>query len=120
MKLPKRALTDVDLKRYTKHIPFFRGVFMRDQIPDKPKEKECAIINLDSNDGNGTHWVAYKKNGNAVHYFDSFGNLKPPMDLVRYFGVKNKIFYNHKIFQKYNTYNCGHLCIEFLINKEYG
>lgn len=86
---------------------------MRDSLPLKPLYKETGIINLDSTDGNGTHWVAYKKIGKSVKYFDSFGNLSPPKEVIEYF--KNcKIKYNHNRYQKFNTYNCGHLCIEFL------
>jgi len=33
---------------------------------------------LDSEHGTSTHWVAYKKIGNQVQYYDSFGNLPPP------------------------------------------
>ena len=42
----------------------FRGVFVRDNLPSKPRRNECGILNLDDRDGNGTHWVAWhKKNG---------------------------------------------------------
>ena len=90
---------------------------MRNDLPKNgPKVKESAIINLDDKTGPGTHWVAYKKNGNDVHYFDSFGNLKPPKDVINYLGV-DEIKYNYKTFQSFNTFNCGHLCLEFLSGK---
>jgi hypothetical protein len=38
-------------------------------------------------------WVAYKKRGNKVIYFDSFGDLQPPTDLVTYLNV-DEIKYN--------------------------
>lgn len=94
-------------------IPNFRGIFMRDSLPTYPTKYECAIVNLDSNKGSGTHWVAYKKKGSSVDYFDSFGALKPPLELARYFR-QCKIRYNYDPYQKYNTINCGHLCLEFL------
>ncbi|KAJ8910927.1 hypothetical protein NQ315_014261 [Exocentrus adspersus] len=115
--LPKRPLTDLDLIKYAKmlKIPNFKGVFMRDTLPDSKMalQKECAILNLDSNTNKGTHWVAYSKNGNMVQYFDSFGALKPPIELVRY--LKGcRIIYNNDQYQRYNQVNCGHLCLEFL------
>lgn len=88
---------------------------MRNTLPSTPPKRcESAIINLDSVEGPGTHWVAYSKRGDSILYFDSFGALKPPMELVRYFGSKYKIKYNPDQYQTYNTINCGHLCLEFL------
>lgn len=91
---------------------------MRDNLPEFPRRIECAVVNLDSFKGHGTHWVAYYKNGSSVNYFDSFGNLKPPLELTNYFNKKGplNIKYNYDRFQNYNQINCGHLCLEFLIN----
>lgn len=116
MKLPQKALTNYDIWRFAKllQIPYFRGVFMRDDLPKSgPKTNESGVLNLEDKTGRGTHWVAYKKRGNVVEYFDSFGNLKPPLEVVRYF--KNCIInYNHDRYQQFNTQNCGHLCLKFL------
>lgn len=126
-KLPNRPLYDYEISDFVNKlkVPYFRGVFMRDTLPKKTKYNESAVVNLDSNKNNGTHWVAYKKRGNNVEYFDSFGNLKPPKELVNYFeggGVSSKgkpspikISYNREQYQKFNTTNCGHLCIKFLL-----
>lgn len=89
---------------------------MLDNLPIKPFKNECGIVNLDSTDGNGTHWVAYKKKDKQVIYFDSFGNLKPPIEIVKYF-QKNNIKYNYTKYQQYDTYICGHLCLKFLYNQ---
>lgn len=95
-------------------ITTFRGIFMRDQLPKKPKTEECGIINLDNHAGTGTHWVAYYKLNKNVMYFDSFGNLQPPKEFVNYIGSDTKILYNHDRYQDFNTINCGHLCLKFL------
>ena len=56
---------------------------MRDGLPKRgPRKLESAMVNLDDSQGPGTHWVAYRKKGNHVTYFDSFGNLQPPLALV--------------------------------------
>lgn len=57
---------------------------MRNTLPKFSNKNECAIFNLDSSEGHGTHGVAHKKHGNEVEYFDSFGNLKPPKELINY------------------------------------
>lgn len=86
---------------------------MRNSMPSSgPRRNESAIVNLDNQSGPGTHWVAYKKRGNSIIYFDSYGNLRPPVDLQRYF-KHYKILYNTDLYQ-YKPYNCGHLCLEFL------
>lgn len=117
MKLPNRALYDYELVKYAKRlrIPYFRGVYMRNSLPQSPPHhRECAIVNLDLSTNSGTHWVAYRKNGRLVDYFDSFGNLKPPKELVQYLGKNIKILYNSDRYQNYNQTNCGRLCLDFL------
>lgn len=95
---------------------------MRNNLPKKIRNKnECGIINLDNQEGPGTHWTAYHKKGSQIIYFDSYGNLKPPLEAVKYFNSasdKVKIKYNHFAYQSYNMYNCGHLCIEFLYSNK--
>ena len=75
---------------------------------------EMAIVNLDSYTGSGSHWVCYKKKGANVDYFDSFGNLRPPIELIRYFGESVCVRYNYPSFQNLNSVICGHLCLLFL------
>jgi len=58
---------------------------MRDLLPEAPKSRECGIVNLDNL--RATHW-GIKKKKNDIHYFDSFGNLQPPREVVKYLGVE--------------------------------
>ena len=54
IKLPQRALTDVDILKYAKvlRIPNFRGVFMRNALPASgPRYCESAVVNLDDASG---------------------------------------------------------------------
>lgn len=120
--LPPRPLTDIDLKSFGKEIPFFRGVFMRNNLPSTgPLVNESAIVNLDDRNGRGTHWVAYKKRGPSVKYFDSFGDLPPPRELVKYLlqgpSSAQNILYNNERKQQFNTVWCGHLCLKFLFKR---
>lgn len=88
---------------------------MLDELPKRPRRNECGIINLDSSTGSGTHWVAYHKKGTNIEYFDSFGNLQPPKELLNYLG--DNIMYNYEAYQNYNSVNCGHLCLKFLYKR---
>lgn len=85
---------------------------MRDELPELPQPIECGIINLDSSANSGTHWVAYGKRYDYIEYFDSYGNLKPPKEFIKYMG--HEINYNHRNLQGNSLYNCGHLCLKFL------
>lgn len=88
---------------------------MRNELPRSgPRMRESAIINLDDARGPGSHWVAFRKDGKNITYFDSFGNLRPPTDLLNYLGSGNVIQYNHKQFQDFKSHHCGHLCLRFL------
>lgn len=96
-------------------IPHFKGVFMRDNLSNtKPKVNECMIINHDSIHNDGTHWTCFVKVEKNVYYFDSFGKLAPPLELIRYLGSDCHIFYNYEQYQKFETVICGHLCLRFL------
>lgn len=121
MKLPRKALTNFDIIHLIKKlkIPHFRGVFMRNHLPKKVRKFECGIVNLDNYENEGTHWTAYVKRNEEVIYFDSYGNLKPPLELINYFlsdSIFNKIRYNYESYQDYNSYVCGQLCLIFLYN----
>lgn len=87
---------------------------MRDGMPEKPLKRECGIINLDDKSNSGTHWTCYCKDDLATYYFDSFGNLQPPEEFIKYLGSDKNVYYNYRKYQKYGTQNCGQLCLQFL------
>lgn len=120
--LPERPLTNYDIIEYIKQIkiPHFRGVYMRDNLPKSgPKKNECMIINHDSVENPGTHWTSYVKTDKNVYYFDSYGKLPPPLELMNYLGSGCNIYCNYKRFQKFGTVICGHLCLQFLYEFHY-
>lgn len=102
-------------------IPHFHGVFMRDALSKKvkPKARECWIINHGSSQTDGTHWTALAKNANTAFYFDSFGKLPPPFEVIDYLSNSDdtvSLYYNAKKYQSYGSTICGHLCLRFLCN----
>jgi len=74
---------------------------MRDLLPEAPKSRECGIVSLYNSRWSGTLWVANNKNKNCIHYFDSFWNLQPPREVVKYFGYR--IQYNYDRVQNFET-----------------
>ena len=87
--LPRKTMYEDEILGYVNllAIPNFRCVKMRDDLPAKPWKKECGILNLDSLKHEGTHWVAWYKNGKERYYFDSFGQY-PPFELLHYLSMK--------------------------------
>lgn len=119
MKLPHHPLTNLELKKYASMlaIPYFRGIYMRNKLPKKIRKRESGIVNLDDALGRGTHWVAYKKQDKHITYFDSYGDLRPPVEIEQYLLSNDRtgiINYNYRRYQKDTDVNCGQLCLEFL------
>ena len=119
---PERGLTNLDLMRYASilRIPYFRGVFMRDELPKVDRQIECGIVNLNRSDEMGSHWVCYVRNQNDRIYFDSFGQITP-LELQEYLKTpkefntnKAVIQRNSDVVQRPNSHVCGHLCLVVL------
>ena len=119
---PKAALYDTDINDYVEKcsIPNFRLVAMRDGLPKQPNFIESGIINLDDTRGSGTHWCCWFKQDQLRIYFDSYG-LKPPQELINYLKTPVEIRKNLGVIrcnaivvQRYNTYECGSLCLYVL------
>ena len=106
--LPDRVLSNFDLEEACKDLPFWKGIFSRNEPPKTPEKRECGILNLDSSNGKGTHWVAWHKNKSTKYYFDSYG-VQPPKEIKEH--LKSPIYYNSNSIQEPNTHICGHLCI---------
>lgn len=98
-----------------KPIKSFRGVYLRDNLPDSPKRVEIGILNLDSIENNGTHWTLFSNNVDNCYYFDSFGH-RPPKELMEYF--QKDVWYSTFQLQEIGTKYCGHLCVKlaYLLN----
>ena len=111
--LPNKPLTNFELIEAAKklNIPNFRGVFVRDELPKKPRAKECGILNLDDSNGVGSHWCSFSKNGKDKIYFDGYG-LPPPTELINY--LQSPVLYNSERIQPDNEVFCGHLCLYVL------
>jgi hypothetical protein len=112
--LPNESLTNFQLIDAAKKlkIKHFKGVFVRDQLPKKPRVIECGILNTGDSTTNGFHWICWHKNGKTKICFDSYA-LPPPVELVDYLKSES-VYYNSERVQYGNTVFCGHLCLYVL------
>lgn len=89
----------------------------KDLLHINPPKEGGYIVNLqDSEDGDGSHWVAlWLENPNKAAYMDSFA-VVPPLDVIDYcykFNCK-EILVNDKTIQRLEYGRCGQYCLSFL------
>ena len=122
--LPRGTLYDGELVRYVQrlNIPNFRGVKMRDELPVKPHKEECGILNFNTHNQPGSHWVCWYKSGSERYYFDSFGE-PPPIEILTYLKTYEELRKNSPVIrrsavtvQHYRSNECGSLCL-FVLKK---
>ena len=116
-----KPLSNFDLMEWVKKLDLkhFRGIYSRDQLPQKI-QKEIGIINLDDMQGPGTHWVCYRNVDSVVEYFDPFG-LIMPNEALKYFRSSGKhIVYSLDEIQNRNTVLCGYWCLYYLLERQNG
>lgn len=120
--LPRDTMFDTDLKRYVHilSIPHFRGVMMRDELSNNPLNEECGILNLNTHNESGSHWICWYKNRNDRYFFDSFGE-SPPIELLKYLKTQSEYQNNLPVIrrsaitvQHYYSNECGSLCLYML------
>lgn len=94
----------------------FLGVFASDNLPKSvgPFNHTSLIVNLDTNNLPGTHWVAIITRENEAYYFDPFGR-SPPLIIASWL---NKYFddwrYNNRQVQTISSTYCGYFCLHFI------
>ena len=96
-------MTNFDIMNWVKELKIktFDGVFNKGS---RQWASNCGIINLDSNNGPGTHWACYVDS----FYFDPFG-LPPPENILF---IKR---YNTLQYQKKKiSVLCGYFCLFFI------
>ena len=60
---------------------------MRDTLPLHAFSVECGIVNFNTSNQPGSHWVCYYCKKTDIIYFDSYGQITP-VEIQRY--LKNK------------------------------
>jgi hypothetical protein len=90
------------------------GTFASNQIPDLKNDDMC-IVNLDSTDEPGSHWVALYQKNDIIYIYDSFGRQT--------YKILPNIYKLHKVVhmsdndaeQKHHEFNCGQRSLAWLL-----
>ena len=101
----------------SRHVKHFVGVFPLNKLPPHIDPVSRLIINTDSHNLGGRHWIALSfESGGIVLAFDPFGWYYPPLlinKLHKNPAIK-RIMYNHTMFQSPTEKTCGLYCLQFL------
>ena len=116
-----KPLSNFDLEKWIDDlgIKYFRSIYSRDRLPDHIRKNECGIINLDSIEGQGTHWACYRNiDKQMVEYFDPFGLIMPHE--IQHYLVKSgkKVIFSQDEIQNRDTVLCGYWCLYYLIERQ--
>ena len=107
--MPPHPLTNFEIMKYYENEPEFNGVYSRDNLPNKIKDR-AYVINIDEYSNIGTHWIALYVKNNDITYFDSFGVEHIPKEIKAF--IKNKKVKTN--IQAYDSIMCGYFCIGFI------
>ena len=110
--MPPHPLTNFEITKYYENESRFNGVYSRDNLPNKIKDR-AYVINLDEYSHIGTHWITLSVKNNEITYFDSFGVEHIPKEIKAF--IKNKnVKRNIFRIQAYDSIMCGYFCIGFI------
>ena len=83
-------LTNFEIQRYCQNESRFNGVFSKNNLLLKIKDR-AYVINLDEYADIGTHWIDLFCNRNEIVNFDSFGVEHVSGEIKEFVGNKNII-----------------------------
>jgi hypothetical protein len=106
--------TTQQLQYYMRFKPNFLEVFCNNHISDTHLLNYSFIVNTDTCNLNGTHWVAIKVFGLYLIYFDPMGWI-PFRSILKQFSRKT-IYVNYSLVQNGST--CGEHCVYYLYNNQ--
>jgi len=103
-----------------KYIPDFNGVYPVDKLPKVIKSPTSIIVNTDTSNLQGQHWIAlsYEK-GKEVYAFCPLGLYYPRCLTEKLHKSGCKVIYNRKMYQMPWESTCGWHCLAFLIRRYY-
>ena len=118
-----KPLSNIDLLQWVKQlgIKYFRGIYSRDNLPQKIHKLETGIINLDDSMGGGSHWICYRNvDKQFCEYFDPFG-LIMPNEIKNYLKTSGKkMVYSSDEIQERDSVLCGYWCLYYLLKRQKG
>ena len=122
-KFINKPLSNIDLLHLVKQlgIKYFRGIYSRDNLPEKIHRLETGTVNLDDSIGGGSHWICYKSvDKEFCEYFNPFG-LIMRNEIKNYLKTSGKkIVYSSDEILERDGVLCGYWCLYYLLERQKG
>lgn len=111
-------MESIEISALLNHIPNFFGVYPSDCLPliDDKLDTFGLIVNTDSSEKKGTHWLVIVVQNRICHYFDSFGGLPTVKNIRTFCEQFYCCHFNREKHQKIDEITCGAYCI-FVVNE---
>ena len=106
--------SNIEIEEILKDKKQFLGCFPIDKMPNLNKN-ESIIINTDSHDEEGTHWMGLKiTSKNVCLFFDSFGE-PPNKNIINNLSKQfRKLVYSSIQMQNVFSNKCGEFSMQFI------
>jgi hypothetical protein len=107
------GLTNFQIEDLSKKLNIkLNAVCVKNELKDYDLETGLYVINLENSDKGGSHWtgfIIYEQNRRLKSFYcDSFGMLMPEEVIDYLKPLKEKISYNNREIQDFNTSYCGY------------
>ena len=106
------------INTFTNLVEGFIGAFPCDNIPttNKRMKKYSIIVNLDTSQQAGSHWVALLVKNKTVYYYDPLGHKNNNEYITSYMNKFTIRLYNKQQIQSKLSDYCGLYCLAFIIH----
>ena len=105
-------MSNLKIDEILQHDKNYIGTYSKDNVSIL-KNNQSTVINLQDSDKKGSQWVSYKRIGNKIFYFDSYGVAYIP-DIIKNQYPKHKFICNIYRIQSMDSNQCGRFCILFV------
>lgn len=95
----------------------FLGCFSSDNYPKSFKKNEFFIVNKDSSNEIGSHWMAVFYNTDIIEFFDSGGTNEKTVLSFLSFDKTFQCAFNETPIQPRDTNTCGEFCVFYILKR---
>ena len=115
-------MLESELNKHLEKVKNYIGSFARNELHQiKIKTfPTFLVINLDTRQSYGTHWIALAVYQNEIYICDSLGGINPsstlPIELIDYLNIltNHRQIFMTKQLQSINSEFCGQYCVLFI------